>query len=305
MENNKEKEREEKESKFVEALKKAIKDKLRGLGCKVESKGNLLYKVVLLGDKDNVQIRPFSQHKEKSKAGDYSYEVDLLIRSSRKEEFETPLVVIEAKWNSLNTHDVLTYSSKALEHKTIFPYLRYGLVVGGEKQIYNKFFTHNVGFDFAISLKADLEKTDIDRGSLEELLTVLEEQVMSARALYHIYDRGLKVKKFQEVVKVEVGSEQTRNLFKEFQEKITKEFIKECVLKRIDKIGIPKERESKKYVLVDEKENEYPPKYVISTAFELLTGFELPPDAFSGGEGGANRALRKLGFTVVPKKKKQ
>ena len=39
-----------------------------------------------------------------------------------------PLVVMKIKFGRFKTHDVLTYSAKALKHKEIYPCLRYGLV---------------------------------------------------------------------------------------------------------------------------------------------------------------------------------
>lgn len=47
----------------------------------------------------------------------------------------------------------------------------------------------------------------------------------------------------------------------------------------------------------------YAPKAVVGLAMKHLTGEILGPERFSGGEGAssANRALRDLGFTIVPK----
>jgi len=58
-------------------------------------------------------------------------------------------VVLEFK-TKVTTHDVLTYSTKAEKHKTIYPYLRYGLVLSGDKYVPKRFFTHNEGLDFCM-----------------------------------------------------------------------------------------------------------------------------------------------------------
>jgi hypothetical protein len=76
--------------------------------------------------------------------GQLAFETDILIRDSK-----VPLVALELKFGHFTTHDVLTYSTKAIKHKELYPYLRYGFVVGGIKKIQNRFFTHNAGFDFA------------------------------------------------------------------------------------------------------------------------------------------------------------
>jgi hypothetical protein len=78
--------------------------------------------------------------------GQLAFETDILIRDSI-----VPLVVLEIKFGRFTTHDVLTYSTKASKHKDLYPYLRYGLVVGGLKKIEHRFFTHNSDFDFAFT----------------------------------------------------------------------------------------------------------------------------------------------------------
>jgi hypothetical protein len=68
-------------------------------------------------------------------------------------------------------------------------------------------------------------------------------------------------------------------------------------IQEIDRGGIPKGRNSKKFKLVfDEKA--YPPKYVISLANKYVNGEELEPLDFGGGRE-TNDYLRRLGFEIV------
>lgn len=60
--------------------------------------------------------------------GKYAFQTDILVE---KRETSVPLVVVELKSGSFTTHDVITYSAKAMQHKGIYPYLRYGLLVVG------------------------------------------------------------------------------------------------------------------------------------------------------------------------------
>ena len=99
----------------------------------------LLYKLHFDG---NGNLRPGTF--QSPTRGQLAFETDILISDSK-----VPLIAIELKLGHFTTHDVLTYSTKALRHKELYPYLRYGFVVGGVKRIQNRFFTHNVGFDFA------------------------------------------------------------------------------------------------------------------------------------------------------------
>ena len=54
------------------------------------------------------------------------------------------------------------------------------------------------------------------------------------------------------------------------------------------------------YELAWEKRR-YPPKAILSTAYELATGQRLGASDFEGGKAGAVRVLGQLGFTVQKK----
>lgn len=108
------------------------------------------------------------------------------------------MVVIETKYGGFSTHDILTYSTKAQKHKEIYPYLRYGLVVGGENKIYNRFFTHNIGFDFAYALNG----VD-DSDSIKELAEIIKQQIENAHLLIDILKNKNQTKKFNTIIKIE------------------------------------------------------------------------------------------------------
>jgi len=124
-----------------------------------------------------------------------------LTKKCEKKFFLLPLVVIEIKYGSFSTHDVLTYSEKALKHKEIYPYLRYGLLIGQKNKeiaIFNRFFTHNKGFDFAYALK-DINNDEL----IKELAEMIKQQIDSARSLFDILNNENQVKKFNTVIKIE------------------------------------------------------------------------------------------------------
>jgi hypothetical protein len=83
-------------------------------------------------------------------------------------------------------------------HKEIYPYLRYGFVLGGRKPLTNKFFTHNQGFDFAmfvLHLRTDGEnlvrmiKRKINHA--ETLIDVMRND----RATFKRYERNIVVRR--------------------------------------------------------------------------------------------------------------
>ena len=85
--------------------------------------------------------------------GQSAFQTDLCVFEELSDGTDIPRVVMEFK-RTLSTHDVLTYSTKATKHKQVYPYLRYGLVVGSIERIPGRFFTHNEGLDFCLAAAA-------------------------------------------------------------------------------------------------------------------------------------------------------
>ena len=66
-----------------------------------------------------------------------------------------PRVVVEAKMGTVNTHDAITYSQKAANHKAVFPHLRYGIMLGNRQHypLPGRLYRHGTQFDFMISFR--------------------------------------------------------------------------------------------------------------------------------------------------------
>jgi len=175
------------ETEFRQKLKELLKGEF-GNEYNVEENKNLIYKVII---DENLKYEPSDPRNPKR--GDYAFQTDIAIV---KREGNLPLVIIETKYGAFSSHDVLTYSTKALRHKEIYPYIRYGLVVGGEDKIDNRFFVHNVGLDFAIAIEK------IDEADLKRLSTIIREQLESAKLLLDIFVKKKKVKEFNSVIEI-------------------------------------------------------------------------------------------------------
>ena len=195
------------ERKFVENLQEKLTEELRNCevricnfkNVEVNKYKNLIYKVIV---NRNLEFEPSDPGAPGR--GNYAFQVDLLIsgitsNNSENKDISLPLVVIEVKYERLSTHDVLTYSTKAQKHKEIYPYLRYGLVIGGVNKIPKRFFTHNIGFDFAYALNS----ID-DSNSVKDLANIVKQQVESACLLLNIFQRNQRnqVKKFNTKIEI-------------------------------------------------------------------------------------------------------
>jgi hypothetical protein len=121
----------------------------------------------------NGELRPKAEELRSPKRGQFAFQTDILIE---KAEPAIPLVVVELKFGGFSTHDIIMYSSKATRRKELYPYLRYGFVVGGSDALSKKFLTHNQGVDFAMSI------SDLATGGTK-LIDLVMRQIRSAETL--------------------------------------------------------------------------------------------------------------------------
>ncbi len=117
------------------------------------------------------------------------YETDLIIKEfiDRSINQWIPRVVVEAKVSSVTTHDAITYSQKAYAHKTVHPYLRYGIMLGHREHhsLPGRLFRHGSYFDFMISFvneSPNQEETDL-------FVSLLKDEIRASQDLEKmIYD---------------------------------------------------------------------------------------------------------------------
>lgn len=153
----------------------------------------LLYQVTL-----NNQLQPTANLKNPTR-GQSAFQTDLCVFEKVANDIQLPRVVLEFK-PSLSTHDVLTYSTKARKHKQVYPYLRYGLVIGNEPSIPGRFFTHNEALDFCVAAAT------YKGPRLHELFaSLLRKEVAASKGLEQIMFGKLSVFSFREEIIFETG----------------------------------------------------------------------------------------------------
>ena len=140
------------EDKFVKRVTRLVKEVLPYKYIPVQ-KANLYYQITV-DNNLNVTVDP-----KKPVRGRSAFQTDLCI-FLKKGNVLLPKVVFEFK-NSISTHDVITYSNKAKRHKQIYPYLRYGLISYDISKIPKRFFIHNEGLDFYLTIKEHIDNVEI------------------------------------------------------------------------------------------------------------------------------------------------
>lgn len=156
------------EDQFVKKVTALVKEVLSDEYIPIQ-KANLYYQLTL-DDKLNLTVDP-----KIPKRGQSAFQTDLCI-FLKKNDLLLPKVVFEFK-EYLSTHDVITYSHKANRHKQIYPYLRYGLISYEMDTIPKRFFIHNEGMDFYLTIKNHIN-------NLENVLkSLIEEEVKISNIL--------------------------------------------------------------------------------------------------------------------------
>src|SRR5687768_13658367 len=75
------------------------------------------------------EITSYRGDKPESRKPD-SFQTDLALVELLEDERWKPRIVIEAKIDTVTSHDAITYSQKAAAHRRVHSYLRYGIMLG-------------------------------------------------------------------------------------------------------------------------------------------------------------------------------
>lgn len=119
---------------------------------KKEYLGNNIYVEVLKKIPYAYEIKSFDEQWNIENDNTISFETDLVIYEKKNDKF-IPRVIIEAKVDKVTTHDAITYSHKANNHKNVMPYIRYGIMIGNREHypLPGRLFRHGTNFDFLFS----------------------------------------------------------------------------------------------------------------------------------------------------------
>ena len=135
------------------------------------------------------EIRQYSGDTPEQNTKDY--ETDLLFCETTADESWKPRLIIECKIKSITTHDAITYSQKAISHKSVHPYLRYGIMIGGvgSTPLPGRLYRHGTAFDFMMSF-GSLKPT---KAEADRFGQVVDDEIEASRQLERIvYDTRKK-----------------------------------------------------------------------------------------------------------------
>ncbi len=182
-----------KEDPFVETAMAAAQEVLAP-PLSIQRGAALLYQVTV-NNKLDIKVDP-----KKPMRGQSAFQTDLCVFEHIDAKTKIPRVVLEFK-PGLSTHDVLIYSAKARKHKQNYPYLRYGLIIGNEKKVPGKFFTHNEALDFCVAASSYKENR------LHEIIAgLLKAEVKCSRQLEKVAFGNVSVHVYRSDIVLDEGA---------------------------------------------------------------------------------------------------
>ena len=112
-----------------------------------------------------------------------SFETDMVVYEKSNGKI-IPRVIIEAKVRRLTTHDAITYSHKAMCHKNVIPFIRYGIMLGARKTypLPGRLFRHGTNFDFIFSF-VDYSPSDLE---VDKFVEMVKKEITYSRQIEEI-----------------------------------------------------------------------------------------------------------------------
>ena len=185
------------EAEFGELLAARVRSRL-GADYEVETRRSLLYVIAF---DDDGHLRPgFESMREPVRGGGTGFEQDLLIfnRVDGAETTIIPRVVIELKFGRVTTHDTIVYSEKARRIKAIYPFVRYGLVLGEHAKIPARVLRLGSEFDFILAVEASPTAAEEDH-----LAAILVEEIALSHGMGGVLSGRAPVRSFRRKLEIE------------------------------------------------------------------------------------------------------
>jgi hypothetical protein len=179
------------ESEFRDSLVSHLDDGVAD--CQVASEKAITYNLSF-DDSGNLDLGQNRRGEPTRAVTGFSTDLLLYERSSSGDTQIVPRVAVEVKMRSMSTHHAIAYSEKAHRHRSIYPYLRYGLLIGEKSTIPGvaKILRFGQEFDFLTSMEVPLAQDE-----MQHFQRVLEEEVQASRQMAKTVEERWDVKEIR------------------------------------------------------------------------------------------------------------
>jgi len=184
------------EDEFTDLLAKAITKKLTPL--KIGRKRSLLYDLSF-DHKGVLAMGVDPDTGEPIRGKGRGFEQDILVYEESMDGHTSviPRIVAEVKFKAVTTHDVIVYSEKADRIRRVYPYVRYGFVLGGMKTIPGRVLRLGQRFDFIVAVNESLTETEVNN-----FASLMREEAGASVALSNVLFGKAKPKLFRKMLMV-------------------------------------------------------------------------------------------------------
>jgi hypothetical protein len=167
-------------------------------GCKIQPRRNLIYDL-FIDERGVVELAVDKDSREPIRGGGKGFQQDILIYETVRggDTSVVPRVITEVKFKGVNTHDPIVYSEKARRIRGVYPYVRYGLLLGSMPKIPGRVLRLGQGFDFILTVAYPFTDSD-----LQLTRRIFTEEVEMSRELSTISSGKHKVTCFRREVSI-------------------------------------------------------------------------------------------------------
>ena len=176
---------------FTEELIKAVSPSI--IDANIASGISVLYEMPI-DDNGVIRMGVDTDTGEPLRGRGTGFEQDILVYEEKTEGNTSiiPRVIAEVKYGGVTTHDAIVYSYKAECIKRVYPFCRYGMILGGIKTIPGRVLRHGRSFDFIIAIAYPF----LDNQILEVSI-LLAEELKTSRLTWAIMRGKKKLRLFQ------------------------------------------------------------------------------------------------------------
>jgi len=130
------------------------------------------------------EIMEYNINFEPQRPSNMLFETDILIYEQDADVIK-PRIIIETKLKRVTTHDAIVYSYKAQNHKTITPFIRYGIIIGNRRHypLPGRLFRHGMNFDFMMSF----QKEEIDKDEKKVFKELIEKELRYSNQIEEMF----------------------------------------------------------------------------------------------------------------------
>ena len=174
------------ESLFAEKLAKKLRMQITNL--EIDTKISLLYSISF-DDEGNLDLHLGEDLRPKRGKGK-GFEQDILIYNIADGKTSlVPRVIAEVKYEKVGTHSAIVYTEKLRRIKSIYPYVRYGLILGKIPHIPARVLRFGQEFDFIQTISFPFRSSELNK-----LVRLLKKEANLSKKLAKILTGKKKLK---------------------------------------------------------------------------------------------------------------